>query len=94
MVYKPLLSEKQQIYLDAFLEEDNSFVEIAEAMEVSRQAVFDNIKKACRKLEYYESMLNILKMQDSYLQNLIELREDFSKDKLEKLITEMEGSDV
>lgn len=94
MVYKPLLSEKQQIYLDAFLEEDNSFVEIAEAMEVSRQAVFDNIKKACKKLEYYESMLNILKMQDSYLQNLIELRENFSKDKLEKLITEMEGSDV
>lgn len=93
--YKPLFSGKQKMYLEAFLEEDNSFSEIAQAMNVSRQAVFDNIRKACKKLDYYEKELSIIKSNENMLNMLKDLKENFSIKYLNKLINELEGnSDV
>ena len=90
--YRYLLSDKQRIYLEAFLEEDNSFAEIATAMNISRQAVFDNIRKACKKLEYYEENLKILENKKKYIYNLKFLKNNFDKKVLDKIIEEIEGS--
>lgn len=90
--YKSLFTGKQRIYLEAFLEEDNSFTEIAQAMNVSRQAIFDTITKACKKLDFYEENLEIVKSGEDHLNMLKELKKDFSKEHLDKLINELEGN--
>ena len=90
-IYSPLLSEKQREYLEAYLEEDNSLTEIAEAFNVSRQAVFDNIKRGCKRLEKYEKMLGIFEKDIKYIENLKKLEKDFNIDNLKKLILEYEG---
>lgn len=93
--YKSLFSGKQKLYLEAFLEEDNSFTEIASAMNISRQAVFDNIRKACKKLDYYEENLGIVKSNENMINMLKDLRENFSIEYLNRLINQLEGnSDV
>lgn len=93
--YKSLFSGKQKLYLEAFLEEDNSFTEIASAMNISRQAVFDNIRKACKKLDYYEENLGIVKSNENMINMLKDLRENFSIEYLNKIINQLEGnSDV
>lgn len=93
-IYKSLFSGKQKMYLEAFLEEDNSFTEIAQALQVSRQAVFDNIKRACKKLDFYEKHLNILENEMKYIENLKGLKKEFTIDNLDRLINELEGNDV
>ena len=82
--YKDLFSDKQREYLEAYLEEDNSLTEIAEAFNVSRQAVFDNIKRGCKRLEIFEKDIK-------YIENLKKLEKDFNIDNLKKLILEYEG---
>ena len=89
--YKDLFSDKQREYLEAYLEEDNSLTEIAEAFNVSRQAVFDNIKRGCKRLEKYEKMLGIFEKDIKYIENLKKIEKDFNIDNLKKLILEYEG---
>lgn len=43
--YSDLLTEKQQTYLEYYYQEDYSLSEIAQILDVSRNAVFDNLKK-------------------------------------------------
>lgn len=88
--YKSLFSDRQKKYLSAYLEEDNTITEIAEAFNISRQAVFDNIKRACKQLDKYEDLLGIMSKEEKYLNNLKELKKDFRKEKLEDLISEYE----
>lgn len=88
--YKNLFSDKQKKYLSAYLEEDNTLTEIAEAFNVSRQAVFDNIKRGCKQLDKYEELLGIMNREGKYLKKLKDLYENFTKDELKKIILELE----
>ncbi len=58
--YGPLLTEKQRSYLDMHYNQDLSFGEIAEEGAVTRQAVFDIIKRGQKVLEEYESKLGLV----------------------------------
>lgn len=89
-IYKSLISEKQRMYLKAYFEEDNSLTEIAEAMKVSKQAVYDIIKKVCKKLDFYENELHIYKNARDKLLLLKDLRNNFNKEYLDKLIQKLE----
>ena len=55
--YQSLLTEKQQSYMSLYYLDDYSLGEIAEEYEVSRQAVYDNIKRTEAMLEEYEAKL-------------------------------------
>lgn len=66
--YGELLNEHQQKIFEAFVFEDLSLGEIAGEQDISRQAVFDLIKRATKKLEEYENKLHLL-------QRFLELRE-------------------
>lgn len=55
--YHSLLTPKQQSYMSLYYLEDYSLGEIAEEYEVSRQAVYDNIKRTEAMLEEYEEKL-------------------------------------
>ena len=55
--YQSLLTPKQQSYMSLYYLDDYSLGEIAEEYDVSRQAVYDNIKRTGAMLEEYEEKL-------------------------------------
>ena len=60
-IYGKLLTEKQYQVLDDYYNNDLSLSEIAENLNITRQAVRDNIKKGEHKLFEYEEKLNVMK---------------------------------
>lgn len=58
-IYKPLLTKKQRVYIELYYHEDLSLSEIAEEMGVSRNAVYDNIRRTEKLLTGYEEKLEI-----------------------------------
>ena len=59
--YKELLTKKQRTYLELYFHEDLSLAEIADEFGVSRNAVFDNIKRTQKLLTDYEERLQLTK---------------------------------
>ncbi|GAA4712916.1 putative DNA-binding protein [Brevibacillus fulvus] len=57
--YSTLLKGKQREYLELYYLDDLSLSEIAEMHEVSRQAVYDHIKRAEKQLFEYEEKLQL-----------------------------------
>lgn len=55
--YQSLLTPKQRSYMSLYYLDDFSLGEIAEEYEISRQAVYDNIKRTEAMLEEYEEKL-------------------------------------
>lgn len=58
--YATLLTEKQMNYMELYYADDYSLGEIAAEYGVSRQAVYDNIRRTEHLLEDYERKLHIL----------------------------------
>jgi len=69
--YQSLLTPKQKEYMELYYLDDYSLVEISEYMNVSRQAVFDNLKRTEAILESYEEHLRLYDQfqQRQYLLN-------------------------
>lgn len=59
-IYGPLLTGKQSTFLGLYFHDDYSLGEIAEEYEISRQAVYEHIKRAEQALEDYEAKLGLL----------------------------------
>lgn len=57
--YHALLTSKQRDYMEMYYLKDFSLGEIAENANVSRQAVYDNIKRTETVLESYENKLHL-----------------------------------
>lgn len=57
--YAALLTDKQMHYIELYYADDYSLAEIAEEYGVSRQAVYDNIKRTEKVLETYEMRLHM-----------------------------------
>ncbi len=88
-IYSPLLSEKQREYLEDHFENDLSISEIAKNNNVSRQAIFDNIKRGVALLYEYESKLKFHQIKQDIRGKLIDLKEDFTEEKLENIIEDL-----
>ncbi|MFB1049599.1 putative DNA-binding protein [Paraliobacillus sp. JSM ZJ581] len=59
--YQSLLTPKQRNYMEMYYLEDYSLGEISESFDVSRQAVYDNIRRTETMLEGYETKLQLYK---------------------------------
>ncbi|MBT9672845.1 putative DNA-binding protein [Secundilactobacillus kimchicus] len=57
--YQPLLTAKQNNYMQLYYGDDYSLGEIADTFSVSRQAVYDNIRRTEKILENYEAKLHL-----------------------------------
>ena len=58
-IYGSILTEKQQSYFEDYYFNNYSLGEISENYEVSRNAVFKNIKDSENKLIYFEENLKV-----------------------------------
>lgn len=58
--YGPLLSEKQQKFVELYHDENCSLTEIAEVLGVSKQAVSEGLKRAEKSLTNYENKLGLV----------------------------------
>lgn len=58
--YSPLLTERQQDIFQMYFHEDLSLGEISEQLDVSRQAVYDMLKRAGAILEEFEAKLGLV----------------------------------
>ncbi|MBQ3437867.1 MAG: hypothetical protein IJG31_05125 [Fusobacterium sp.] len=88
-IYSELLSGKQKEYMIDHFENDLSLSEIAKNNNVSRQAVYDNIKRGTSLLNEYESKLGFYSKKKSLLESLKDLKIAFTEEKLDKIIDEI-----
>lgn len=65
--YESLLTEKQQMFLKAYFHDDYTLGEIAAEFQISRQAVFEHIKRAEQSLMDYEHKLQLLEKHERRL---------------------------
>ncbi len=80
--YQELLTPKQRNYMEMYYLEDYSLGEISELFKVSRQAVYDNIRRTEKMLESYEKKLKLydkFQQRVSILDQLDEVTKDDSK---------------
>lgn len=90
--YQTLLTPKQQEYMSMYYIEDFSLVEIADLSNVSRQAVYDNIKRTENVLESYESKLFLYDKFEQRQVLLLKLKEKCNKTEQNQTIENMVNS--
>ncbi len=76
-LYGELLSDTQKAILEDYLECDLSLSEIADNRGISRAAVDDAIKKGMKKLDAFESKLELKNKKQKIVENIQVLREKF-----------------
>ncbi|MEG0366586.1 MAG: YlxM family DNA-binding protein [Coprobacillus sp.] len=81
--YIDLLTDKQKDYLTLYYDEDLSLAEIADDLNVSRNAVFDNLKRAVNLLEDYEDKLHLLEKHIQRMELIDRIEQEQSLDKSE-----------
>ena len=86
MIYGDLLTDKQKDYFTDYYLENLSLSEIEENFNVSRNAVFKQIKEAENKLRFYEDNLNLLKNSIKISKLLENIKDERIKEEIEKLI--------
>ncbi|SEP56414.1 putative DNA-binding protein [Piscibacillus halophilus] len=94
--YQELLTPKQKNYMELYYLEDYSLGEISETYDVSRQAVYDNIRRTEAMLEEYEEKLGLYRRFEEQSRILEEMRDSLSKKDLKRvssLIEELENLD-
>lgn len=77
--YQALLTEKQKNYFIMYFQKDYTLKEIADYYQISRNAVHDLIQVTLKKLEEYESILNLSKNKQTrkqYLNNYFQSKDE------------------
>lgn len=83
--YKELLTAKQRDYFEMYYFYDNSLGEIANDNNLSRNAIYDNIKKTCKILIDYESKLHLVEKEEKRMGIISKLEEKYDDELIEEL---------
>lgn len=87
-LYGTLLTDNQLNILELYYMEDLSLKEISEELNVSRNAIFDSLKRSLNILENYESKLNLLE-KDSIKNELLNKFDSLSKEEIKNYIDKL-----
>lgn len=88
--YQDLLTDKQKTYFEDYYFEDFSLAEIALENSVSRNAVFDLLKRTVKKLYEYEVKLKLVKKASMRSEIITSMKSENNLKELNKLIKELE----
>ncbi|MGJ9458831.1 putative DNA-binding protein [Oceanobacillus sp. CF4.6] len=91
--YQALLTPKQRNYMEMYYLEDYSLGEIAELFHVSRQAVYDNIKRTEAMLETYEEKLHLYSKFDQRASLIDQLERTIADESLLEMIKKIKELD-
>lgn len=92
--YEPLLTSKQRDYMKLYYFDDYSLGEIAEHFNVSRQAVYDTLKRTETLLEELEDKLALLAKFQRRTELLEQLKQQVSsEEKVLALVDSLEKLD-
>lgn len=83
--YGDLLTEKQKEYFEDYYFNNLTLAEIAENLEVSRNAIHKQLKEAEKNLDYFEEILNLYEKSIKIKEIIIDLDKEI-KEKIEELI--------
>jgi len=84
--YGQLLTEKEYVMLDLHYNNDFSLSEIAENMNISRQGVYDNIRRGKKNLAELENKLGLVRKfseQKKAMKDILQELKEFDCSKLE-----------
>lgn len=68
--YQNLLTDKQRLYFNAYYLDDYSLQEVADIYQVSRNAIFDQLKKTEEHLLNYERILKLYEQKNNRVELL------------------------
>ncbi|EMJ5007093.1 putative DNA-binding protein [Staphylococcus aureus] len=89
--YQSLLTNKQRNYLELFYLEDYSLSEIADTFNVSRQAVYDNIRRTGDLVEDYEKKLELYQKFEQRRETYDEMKQHLSNpEQIQRYIQQLE----
>jgi predicted DNA-binding protein YlxM (UPF0122 family) len=92
--YQELLTPKQRSYMMLYYLDDHSLGEIAEEYNITRQAVYDNIRRTEAMLEEYEEKLQLFEKFQKR-QQLVASFEDqpFTEERVRKFLDQLKEWD-
>ncbi len=89
--YQSLLTNKQRNYLELFYLEDYCLSEIADTFNVSRQAVYDNIRRTGDLVEDYEKKLELYQKFEQRREIYDEMKQHLSNpEQIQRYIQQLE----
>ena len=81
-IYGDLLTKRQKEICSLYFEEDFSYTEISETLQISRAAVQDSLKKSMIQLLKYEDIIQYV----SKRKRIVSLLKDLDDDKIKEEI--------
>lgn len=81
-IYGDLLTKRQKEICSLYFEEDFSYTEISETLQISRAAVQDSLKKSMIQLHKYEDIIQYV----SKRKRIVSLLKDLDDDKIKEEI--------
>jgi predicted DNA-binding protein YlxM (UPF0122 family) len=92
--YQELLTPKQRSYMMLYYLDDHSLGEIAETYNITRQAVYDNIRRTEAMLEEYEAKLQLFEKFQKRQQLVSSFEKlPFSEDRVRELLDQLKEWD-
>jgi predicted DNA-binding protein YlxM (UPF0122 family) len=92
--YSPMLTKKQREIIECYYHQDLSLGEIAEQYDISRQAVYDTLRRTEKILENYEGKLGLLgkyRWRQQAIAKLMQLFQDGDPEDLNKNLPKIRG---
>ncbi len=82
-IYSPLLTERQQKVLEYYYSDDLAISEIARLLDISRQGVYDNLRRSEEVMKEYDRKLGLF---DRYLKSEALLDEIIDRTDSEEIV--------
>lgn len=88
-IYQDLLTEKQKAYFEQYYFDDFSITEISENLEVSRNAVHDQLKRAVQKIHDLEDKLQLHKSHKTRVDLIQQIQQKNTDQTIARLLEEL-----
>jgi uncharacterized protein len=89
-IYQDLLTDKQKEYFKYYFSDNYSLSEIAEILDVSRNAVHLQVKNIIKNLESFDEKLKLLEKTKNYHELIEALKKETLSDSVQKIIKKIE----
>ncbi len=77
--YGQLLTDNQKKMIELYIYEDLSLGEISENLHISRQAIYDSIKRSQKTLQNYEEKLSLINKFEMHKKELKEIGKEIKE---------------